>query len=233
MLTASIVYDRSLESKEIEQGKLLADATVAAGAEYIIWSTSQHTTKISGGKLPHVTLFEDKAVVEDYIRTLPIKSSFFAPGSFMQNFQSQAKPRPAGDGTYAIRSIVKPTTEIPFIDIAEDAGKWVGAILAAPDKYEGKILSAATKFYTYVEAAQIISKATGKTVQYQQIPVEVWRSFLSPAFDTELVEMFQFFDEFGYYGPQQHELVRWSAEQPRGTLTTLEEFLAREPLKIE
>jgi uncharacterized protein YbjT (DUF2867 family) len=39
--------------------------------------------RITGGKYQHVEHFDSKAEVEDYIRALPIKSAFFAPGSFM------------------------------------------------------------------------------------------------------------------------------------------------------
>jgi uncharacterized protein YbjT (DUF2867 family) len=94
------VFDEHLKEREIRQGKALADAAVAAGVEYLIFSTLPHTGKVSGGKYPKFEAFESKAEVEEYIRTLPIKSAFFAPGSFMQNFGSNMAPHPTSDGTY-------------------------------------------------------------------------------------------------------------------------------------
>src|SRR5206468_3067781 len=109
------------------QGKAIADAAVAAGASYIIYSSLFHVKRVSGGKYNKAGHFDAKAEVEDYIRTLPIKSAFFAPGSFMQNFRTIMAPQPAGDGTYALSNIMTPQTEIPLIDI-EEAGKYVGAV---------------------------------------------------------------------------------------------------------
>lgn len=202
---------------------------------YLIWSSSQHVDQISGGKLTHVTQFCYKADVEDYIRSLSIRSAFFSPGSFMQNFHGEMKPQPshAGDGTYVLANIVAESTEMPFIDIEGDTGKFVGAVLAEPDKYEGKVLSAATKLYSYLEIVEALSKTTGKTVVYKQLPVDMFKSFLPPHFDVELVEMFQLCGDYGYYGPDQREKVEWSAKQVRGKLATLEEYLRRHPVALE
>ncbi|KAK9320604.1 hypothetical protein V1517DRAFT_328849 [Lipomyces orientalis] len=63
-----------------------------------------------------ITLVDSKAEVEEYIRTLPIKSVFFARASFMQKFGSSMAPRPTGDGIYAIFSIVTSQTQMPLID---------------------------------------------------------------------------------------------------------------------
>jgi uncharacterized protein YbjT (DUF2867 family) len=75
-------------------------------------------------------------------------------------------PHLTGDGTYAISNIVTPQTQLPLIEAAADSGKYVGAILAEPEKYEGKVLSAATHLYSLEDIVQTISKVTGKTVKY-------------------------------------------------------------------
>ena len=56
--TTVTIYDEHTKSREIAQGKALADAAVAAGAQYIIWSTLPHLGKISGGKYQHIDAFE-------------------------------------------------------------------------------------------------------------------------------------------------------------------------------
>ena len=45
-----------------------------------------NVTKNSHGNLTDVFHFDGKADIEAYIRTLLIKSAFFTPGSFMQNY---------------------------------------------------------------------------------------------------------------------------------------------------
>ncbi|KAF2094147.1 NmrA family transcriptional regulator [Rhizodiscina lignyota] len=228
------IYDRATRTKEIDQGKAIGDACVEAGVKYLLFSTSQRVDKISNGKLQNVTHFTFKARIEDYIRTLPIKSSFYSPGSFMQNFLGNQKPKPSpsGDGSYAVSCIYPESTEVPLIDI-DDTGKFIGAILADPDKYEGKVLSAADKLYNYSEIVSTLSKATGKNVVYKQLPVEVFKSSMPPGFNVELVEMFQLFGDYGYYGEGQKEKVEWSANQARGKLTSLEEFFKKHPLTLE
>lgn len=228
------VHEQLGYKKEISQGKAMADAAVAAGAQYFIWSTGSPATKISGGKLQRVTPFDCKVVVEEYIRSLPIKSAFYAPGSFMQNFHGNTlAPHPIGDGTYAISNIFKHDTQIPLVEVMGDTGKFIGAILAEPDKYEGKVLWAATKLYSLDEIVQTLSKMTGKTITYNQLPEEEFRGFMPPQFADELVEMMQLLRDYGYYGTQQKELVDWTAQQARGKLTTLEEYLTKHPLNLQ
>ncbi|KAF8926658.1 NmrA family transcriptional regulator [Dissophora ornata] len=232
-IVTNTVYDDQLRPREFAQGKTAADAAVAAGLQYIIFSTLSNAGKISGGKYKHLDHFDVKYDIEQYIRSLPIKSAFFAPGSFMQNFKSNMSPRPVGDGTYAISNIVTPETRLPLIETVSDSGKYVGAILAEPDKYEGKIFSAATRLYSYEEIVQAISKATGKTVKYNQLPVSVFRGFLPPGAADTLTDMFLYAQDFGYYGPQTEELVEWSAQNARGKVTTLDEYLVKNPIQLQ
>lgn len=223
------------KEQEIIQGKTMADAAVAQGAKYFIWSTLPSTSKISHGKYTGNTHFDSKAEVEDYIRSLPIKSAFFAPGTFMSNFSASMQPRPnhSGDGTYAMNNIVTPQTCFPLIDTAKDTGKFVAAILAEPDKYEGKIFCAATKLYSMQEIADIMSKHSGKTVKYNQLPEEVFKSFMPKGLGEELCQMMLYFQDFGYYGEHSEDLVKWAGENARGQLRTLEAYLQRNPLKLE
>ncbi|KAH8588904.1 hypothetical protein B0O99DRAFT_693059 [Bisporella sp. PMI_857] len=220
------------QTDEFQQGKALADAAVAAGVQYLIWSTLPSASQISGGKFQHVKHFDAKAEVERYIRSLPIKSAFFAPASFMQNFMGAMAPHPVGDGTYAISNVVRPDTPFPLIDVVSDTGKFVGVILADPDQYAGKVLSGAVGLYSVAEIAKIISTVTGKAVEYVQIPDDVFRGFLPQQAAAAVSEMMLFIDEFGYYGPKQSELISWSTGQVRGQLTTLEEFLKKFPLNL-
>ncbi|KAL8832273.1 MAG: hypothetical protein Q9191_000372 [Dirinaria sp. TL-2023a] len=229
-------YDHpDLEAHELKQGKMIADAAVDAGAQYIIYSTLAHAGKISGGKLKNMGHFDTKAEVEAYIRSLSpkIKSAFFAPGSFMQNWHQHGMgPRAVGDGTYALINFVNPDTRLALIDIVDDTGKYVGAILAEPEKYEGKTMSAATGFWSYREIVDEMSRASGKTVIYNQQPQNDWARFLPPKAASYLVDMFLWFQDYGYWGPSSNEDVEWTIQQARGKLTTLEEYLKKHPLSL-
>ncbi|KAF2662013.1 NAD(P)-binding protein [Lophiostoma macrostomum CBS 122681] len=223
-------YGQDTRQIETQQAKALCEEAIAQKVEYIIWSSLSHPVKITDGKLSHIDFFDVKAEVEDYIRSLPIKSAFFAPGSFMQNFHDHMKPRPspANDGTYVIGDLLYPDSVIPLIDIT-DTGKWVAAILAEPEKYEGKQFCAADRLYTMTEIAEIISQFTGTTVKYQNIPDDVFKGFLSKGY----FEMHLLMRDYGYYGKNMKENVQWAKDQARGHLTTFEEWLKKEQYSLE
>ncbi|KAF2191861.1 NAD(P)-binding protein [Zopfia rhizophila CBS 207.26] len=188
LLVTNTSYDGNTREVETRQAKATCEEAIKQGVQYIIWSNISHPFKISSGKLQHVEHFDDKAEIEQYIRGLPVKSAFYAPRSFMQNFFSKIAPKP---------------TQIPLIDIT-DTEKWIGTTLAEPGKFEGKFFAATERLYSYNEITEIISKATGKTVTHKQIAEK-----------------------------NMKEEVKWTAKQARGHLTTLEEFLKKNPLKWE
>lgn len=193
---------------EIKQGKQIADTAVAAGAQYLIFSTASAAKKISG---KDVDIFDAKADIETYIRGLKVKSAFYAPGFFMENFRGNSQPRPTDEpGVYRIANIPANDTRIPLLDTAADTGKFIVPILANPDKYEGKVFYGATKLYSYDEVAQCIGNAIGKTVVYKSLPSHVFRNFLPPDAAEAAVQMLEWFRDSGYYGPKTQEQVDWT-----------------------
>jgi uncharacterized protein YbjT (DUF2867 family) len=227
------IYDGRPYEHEMEQGKAIADAAVHAGVKFLIYSSLPHASDVSGGKYKNMGPFNGKYDTEQYIRSLSIRSAFFAPGCFMSNFATNSPPRPLGDGTYAIFQCTSPETKIPLIDVAGDTGKWVAAVLHDFDKYEGKVFCASTAIYTWQEIVDAISHATGKTVVFRQIPEKAWRGFLPPPMQDPLTEMWLYIEEFGYYGKDTAEKVQWAAENAYGRLSTFEEYLKANPLKLE
>jgi hypothetical protein len=111
-----------LKERELHS-KAIADAAITLGAHYIIFSTLPAPSKISDGKYCRVDSFDVKADIEVYIRSLLIRSAFFAPGAFIQNYGNLMAPQPADNGTYAICNVVKPQILLPHIDIVGDTGK--------------------------------------------------------------------------------------------------------------
>ncbi|KAL3432229.1 hypothetical protein BDV09DRAFT_206119 [Aspergillus tetrazonus] len=217
------IYDEHAKTREEQQGKTIADAAVAIGARYLIWSTATHAGNTSGGKYP-VPAFDVRWDVEQYIRGLPIQSAFVAPATFMQNLRGMMAPQPCEDGTYAIANIHFPQTRFPWLDVVADLGKFVGAILEQPEKYVGKVLGASSCIYSVEEVAQILSKVSGKRVKYVVMPESKFRSFCPPAGADGIVNMFLFNQDYGYYGVETEKVVEWSIQQVTGRLITIEEF---------
>lgn len=219
---------------EFSHGKTIADAAVKQGVKYLIFSTLPAVNEISGGKYSHVTPFDAKAKIEHYIRGLPIKSAFVSFGFFMQNLHTQPflGPVPAPDGTWILARPSPPTSRIPYIDAAANVGNVVGAILAEPEKYEGKTFCAAERLYSLEEIAALLSQSSGKTVVYKQVTLEEFKK--SIPFAPELfADGFGFSEEFGgYWGPDTERLVAWAIENTRGKLRTLKEYLEANPIRL-
>lgn len=217
---------------EIKQGQAITDAAVAGEAQYLIFSSAAPAKKISG---KDVDIYDAKAEIEDYIRGLTkVRSAFYYPGFFMENFRGNSQPRPTDEpGVYHIAGIPYNETRIPLLDTAADTGKFIAPILAHPDKYAGKVFCGATKLYSYDEVAQIIGKATGKQVVYKSLPSHVFKGFLPPDAAGPAVQMMEWFRDSGYYGPKTQEQVDWTVQQVEGSLTTFEDFLKRNPINLE
>lgn len=228
-------YQGDTRAIETRQAKAVCEAALAAGVSYIIFSSMSHPAVLSGGKYKNVEHFDDKAEIEAYIRSLPCKSAFFAPASFMQNFMTHfMRPMPSreGDGSFVLANCAYGHSRMPFIDITE-TGKWVGAILAQPDKYEGKTFAAASEILSMDEVVAIVSRVTGKTVKHQNIPDEVFKGFMPEGMQQQLYEMWAFQRDFGYYGAEMDKEVAWAKENARGELTGLEAFLRKHNFALE
>jgi len=126
MTTPVFGVDDPLEA-EFQVIKTIADVAVEQGIQYLIFSTLPSCRDISNGKYTGVAPFDAKAKGKEYIETLPIKSSFYCPGSFMENFASQAmlapRPDPNQSDTWVFTRNMTPETEMPLNDAIGDGGK--------------------------------------------------------------------------------------------------------------
>lgn len=222
---------------EYDTVKTIADTALDKEAKYIIFSTLPSVRELSGGRYTKVTAFDVKAKAELYIRGLPIQSAFCALGSFMENFESTSylTPRKEEDGTWAVALHVSPNIKWPLVNAVRDTGKFVGAILAEPEKFDGKTICCAAKLYSLGEMIATMSKATGKDITYKRISTEEFRTRLTlpDGLVDMFMEMIAFLDDTGYFGPDSEELVAWAANNARGKLSTFDEYLEAHPLRLE
>ncbi|KAB5562999.1 hypothetical protein GE09DRAFT_1219582 [Coniochaeta sp. 2T2.1] len=220
---------------ELAKAKTMADAAVEAGVGYIIFSTLPSVTEISGGKYTKVFLFDAKAAAEVYIRTLPVKSAFVSLGGFMENFRNPRSVirRTGEDGSVILARHDSPNAKFPLVAAAEDTGKFVGAILAEPEKFEGRRIEAAVGMYSWEDVAEVMTMVMGTKVVYRQVPVDEFKQILPPTATDVFVEAYSYSEEFGYFGRNTEDLVEKGSKITRGKSTTLEEWLKAHPLECE
>lgn len=222
---------------EYDTVKTIADITVERDAKYIIFSTLPSISELSGGKYTKVANFDAKSKAEKYIRGLPIQSAFCSLGSFMENFElgSFLKPKKEEDGSWIVALHVSPNVEWPLINAREDTGKFVGAILAEPEKFAGKTFCGATGMYSLEEIIAIMSKSTGKDITYKRVSNDELKKRwnLPDGLVDMFMEMISFLDDTGYFGTDSKDLVTWAAKNARGKLSTLEDYFEAHPLRLE
>ncbi|KAJ4290444.1 hypothetical protein N0V90_010660 [Kalmusia sp. IMI 367209] len=185
---------------EFDNAKRIADVALAAGVAYFVFSTLPSVRDLSGGKYTAVTPFDAKAKAEAYIRGLGPKmaSAFFCPAYFMENFQAQPwlSPQRDAQGVCTLARPNPPGFRMALIAAVDDCGKFVGRILASPEKYAGSRFCAAEGLYSWDEIAAALGRSVGEKVVYKQIGYEEWKDMFP--FGKKLFEEgFRYGEEFG------------------------------------
>lgn len=211
---------------EFELGKELADAAVEAGVQHIIFSSLENVDKISDGKLfaPH---FTDKARVEEYIRTLPVTSSFIYMAFFFTNLLEFYTPQVKGDSL--VFPIYLPEDfQAPFVDPLTATGVAVLEIFSNPVEYSGKALPVVGDMISPGEIVETFTKVTGKKAEYASAYTkeDMLKHFPEFGINDDLVReilgMASYAIEYGYYGKGRD--LEWSRQVNPQSLTW-EQFL--------
>lgn len=207
---------------ELSLGIELADAALAAGVEHIVWSSLENVEARTGGNLwaPH---FTEKALVEAYLRTLPVRSSFIQLAFFYSNFLEHYVPRPETDGSLSFAVYLPPDTPVPFVDPLTATGPAVLTQFDEPESYSGRTLPVIGEVLTAREIVDTFVRVTGRRAHYASAYTrdELLRQF--PAFGAdewlvrELVGMVTYAVEYGYYAPERD--LTWSRQNDRNALT--------------
>ncbi|RYG94130.1 MAG: NmrA/HSCARG family protein, partial [Alphaproteobacteria bacterium] len=147
------------DNAEFALGKQLADAAVEAGVGHIVFSTLENVEKISGGKkfTPH---FTDKALVADYIRTLPVTHSFVSLAFFYTNLLEYYVPQMEGD-TLLMPIYLPEDFRAPFVDPTTATGPAVLSVLSDPATFNGKTLPIVGDIISPREMVETFQRVTG------------------------------------------------------------------------
>ncbi|WP_343521854.1 NmrA/HSCARG family protein [Pedobacter sp.] len=223
MMTPSIAPP---QTHEMELGIQLADAAVEAGVQHIIFSSLENVDKITEGKkfAPH---FTDKAKIEEYIRTIPITSSFIYMAFFYTNLMEFYPPRMDGD-TLVFPIYLPKDFRAPFVDPLTATGPAVLEIFSNPEYYAGKSLPVIGDMITPKEMVDTFARVTGKKAAYSSAFTREEMLHHFPEFSTnellvsEILGMAEYAVEYGYF--KEDRDLRWSRKINANSLTW-EEFL--------
>jgi len=200
------------DAYEFDLGKEQADAAQEAGVEHVVFSSLENVEKLTLGTkwAPH---FTDKARIEEYIRALPLTSSFVYLSFFFTNLLEYYPPS-TDRGTLTFSLYLPADFRAPFVDPLTDTGPAVLEIFDHPTRYSGAVLPVVGEILSPLEMVKTFTKVTGIAAEYQ--PADTRETFLErfPAFGAneplvrETLGMAEYAIEYGYFRPDRN--LEWS-----------------------
>ena len=210
---------------EIAQCKNAIEAAKAMGVQHFIWSTLPDVEVISKAafEVPH---FTDKARVDDLVKSAGFKySTFVQPPFYYQNLVGILGPQPKQDGTTGWTLPIDPTKKAIHMSDINDLGKVVAGAFSQPEKVgKGNYLALATELNSFNDIIEAY-KSNGQEHSFSQVPVALFSTFFDGA--RELANMFGYFEEHTYMGPDSHSRIDLAKEIAAGEFVTFREWLSK------
>lgn len=199
-------WEAGVEGEET-QGHRLARLAHAAGVQHYVYASVGSAHRKTG--IPH---FDNKARVEATVRSIGFPSYvIIRPVFFMENLPSPWFLN--GDTIYAA---MKPTTVLQMIAV-EDIGKYGAHAFTHAAEMAGREIDIAGDAKTMPEAAAILSKAMGRSINFVEIPIAEVRKN-----SEDFAIMLEWFGDVGYnadiaanareFGIRPTTLEAWAAK---------------------
>lgn len=195
-------YLEASRDAEIAQGKQILEIAKAKNLQHLVYSSLDHMSRLSGGKLsvPHS---DAKAIVQEEIeakRTLNHwyhqHTTVLQTTSYFENLQSYFAPQPRSKEDSTLVFTV-PMADKSWTMIAlDDIGVFVRYIFAHPEQTVGTTLPVASQSMTMQEVVETFTKVTGIYAVYEPITVERFRSLGYPG-ATDVGNMLEFIQTYG------------------------------------
>lgn len=169
---------------EIKQGKNVAEAAKAAGAQHLVYSSVGAANRGMGQK--H---FESKWIIEQYIHSIKVPYTILRPAAFMENRERSRAYILSGTFT---GMGMRPDKGSQVIAV-EDIAVFAALAFADPKQYLGRTIELAGDELTEAQTAATFAKVIGRPVQLvPPTPGGGWTS------EAEMKAMFNFFNGEGY-----------------------------------
>ena len=221
-------WDPEIMGKEEELTKKILDVAKECGVKHILYSSLANSEQVSGGKLkvPH---FSMKAKAADYAKSLGFPYlTFVEPAMYYSNFFSM-KPTEQDDGSLVWNLPAK--GKISAFDPNTGTGPATVVAIKDPETYNNQYLLLEADSLTPEEMVDMILKKMGKKGTYNYVEPKVFASFGFPGAE-EIAEMFEWFTDYGYFGPETVERKHSSGKAAAGgKLLSFQQWLDTEAYK--
>ena len=177
-------FESGLEA-EVRQGRTIADAVKAADVEHFLYASVANADQSTA--IPH---FDSKYEIEEHIKLLGMPHTIVAPVFFFENLLNPWTLPGLIDGTLALP--VTPDRPVQQISV-QDISSFVALVLESPDRFQGKRIDIASDELTGKRAAEIVATASGRQIDYVQVPIaEAYEM------NRDAAKMYEWFDAVGY-----------------------------------
>ncbi|MFE5690415.1 NmrA/HSCARG family protein [Streptomyces sp. NPDC056512] len=228
LMTPPIAPTSTEETEEFLLGRQLADAAVEAGVSHVVFSALENVDERSSGTkyAPH---FTDKALIAEYIRTLPIAHTFIMLSFFYTNALEYYPPRIDGD-TVLMPFYLPEDFRAPFVDPLTATGPAVLEVFSNPDTYRGACLPVVGDVISPAEMVEAFSRLTGLKAEYRSAySREDLLTYFpalgeNPLLVDETLGMVQYAVDLGYFRDDRD--TTWSRRIDPNTLSW-EQFLRK------
>ena len=197
---------------EYEQGRRGVAAAKAAGVQHLVWSTLPNCHEISNGRFP-VRHFTDKARVDASVEAAGFAFHTFveAPMYFQNLTRPFMAPQPQPDGSKAWAFPMSVDAKCIHNGDIRNLGLLVARIFDNPDKCgKGQHLAMTPGLMCWQEIVDILNRQ-GHNITYRQLSNEAFEALPFPG-AREAREMFNFWEEYTYFGPHAHEKIALANE---------------------
>jgi uncharacterized protein YbjT (DUF2867 family) len=178
-------FEAGMEA-ETRHGIAAADAAKTAGVSHLVYSSVADADKDTG--IPH---FDSKRKVEVHIEGLGVPYTIVAPVYFMDNLLAPWTLPQLKEGRLPVAlPSSRPLQQVALADIAA----FTGVVLENREEFEGRRVDIASDELAGEEAAEVLTRVTGREIEYVELPLEQVRQ----AMGEDGARMFEWFDQVGY-----------------------------------
>lgn len=196
---------------ERQQGIAAIDALRAADVPYIVYSSVASASQHTG--IPH---FDSKFAVEHHLRSSGTPFAIVAPVAFMDNAIAPFSLPGLRQGQ--IGAGLPPEKPLQMVAL-DDLGAFDAFVLENPPKFRGQRIEIASDELTGPQQAEVLSRRTGHSIQYRQVPLDALRQR-----SVDLALMSEWLSQHGYTVDIErlrrdypdigwHRFEEWAAEQ--------------------
>ncbi|WP_437597698.1 NmrA family NAD(P)-binding protein [Sorangium sp. So ce590] len=196
----------------------MLDAARAASVGHLVYSSVASADRGTG-----VPLFDSKFQVEGHLRSLDVPFTILGPAFFMENFRRVFLLPGLREGRLLIA--MSGTRTLQQIAVA-DVARFTALVLEQREPFLGARIDIASDEVCALDAAEAITRASGKKIQYVELPLAAVRAgseamatmfawYERAGFTADIVRLRRDYPEVGW-----HSFSAWAAEQDWTLLDT-------------